>query len=216
MKVNDRKEELTKIAYKLFLKNGYENTSIDEIIKEAKIAKGTYYYYFESKEETLEEVVNMMLDNMVQKAKQVLEIKMTPIQKIINIIMCFKPEIEEEIISNALHLPENIVMHKKLNKKVIEEATPLLSQVVKEANKEKILNCKENISEKVKTTLMLSQNLFDDMNYTEKDIIVYIEILESLYGAEKGSLNFIRNLIGNEWLKNEKYNKYKKFNKRVF
>ena len=42
-----RKQELLKIAYKMFLSKGYENTSVDEIIEEAGIAKGTYYYYFE-------------------------------------------------------------------------------------------------------------------------------------------------------------------------
>lgn len=32
-----------KTAYELFLNKGYENTSIDEIIAKAGIAKGTYY-----------------------------------------------------------------------------------------------------------------------------------------------------------------------------
>ena len=34
----------------------------DEIIAEAGIAKGTYYYYFPSKEATLEAVIDMMID----------------------------------------------------------------------------------------------------------------------------------------------------------
>lgn len=198
MKTNNRKQELTKIAYNLFLTKGYENTSIDEIIKEAGIAKGTYYYYFESKEETLEEVINMMLDNMVIRAKQVIEMPLSAIEKFISVIMCFKPNIEEEQLSNTIHLPENIFMHQKVNKRIIAEAIPILSKVVEQGNDEKLLNCKENISEKVKTTLLLSQNLFDDMNYSENDVAVYIEILENLYGAKKGSLNFVRKLIGNK------------------
>ena len=55
-----RKQELLGIAYRLFLSRGYENTSVDDIIDEAGIAKGTYYYYFESKEQTLEKVIDMM------------------------------------------------------------------------------------------------------------------------------------------------------------
>ena len=39
------RQDLLQIAYKLFLEKGYENTSVDTIIAEAKIAKGTYYYY---------------------------------------------------------------------------------------------------------------------------------------------------------------------------
>lgn len=198
MKTNNKKQELTKIAYKLFLTKGYENTSIDEIIKEAEIAKGTYYYYFASKEETLEEVINIILDNMVSRAKQVIEMPLTAIEKFISVIMCFKPSIEEEQLSNTIHLPENVVMHQKMNKRIITEAVPILVKVVEQGNNEKLLNCKDNIYEKVKTTLLLSQSLFDDMNYTEQDVVVYIDILENLYGAEKGSLDFVKKLIGNE------------------
>lgn len=198
MKTNNKKQELTKIAYKLFLTKGYENTSIDEIIKEAGIAKGTYYYYFASKEETLEEVINLILDNMVSRAKQVIEMPLTAIEKFISVIMCFKPSIEEEQLSNTIHLPENVVMHQKMNKRIITEAVPILVKVVEQGNNEKLLNCKDNIYEKVKTTLLLSQSLFDDLNYTEQDVVVYIGILENLYGAEKGSLDFVKKLIGNE------------------
>ena len=69
---NLTKKELLKIAYKLFMTKGYENTSVDEIIAEAKIAKGTYYYYFESKEATLEKVIEMMIEEECKKANEIL------------------------------------------------------------------------------------------------------------------------------------------------
>ena len=88
-------------------------------------------------------------------------------------------------------------MHEKVNKKIIENAVPILSQIVEEGNKQKILDCKENITEKIKITLMLSSALFDDGNYNEADVKIYIDIVENLLGAKKGSLAFIKNLIGN-------------------
>ena len=57
-----RKGELLQIAYRLFLSQGYENTSVDEIIEAAGIAKGTFYYYFQSKEQMLEAVIGMMIE----------------------------------------------------------------------------------------------------------------------------------------------------------
>lgn len=197
MKSINRKEELLKIAYNKFITKGYLNTSIDEIIGEAKIAKGTYYYYFESKEKTLEEVINMVVEKMINKAKAVLELELPLEQKFINVILSFKPKINEKTLTEAINLPENIIMHEKLNKKVVENAVPILSQIVEEGNKQKILNCKENISEKIKITLILSSELFDDGNYNQADIKVYIEIVETLLGAQKGSLSFIKKLIGN-------------------
>ena len=67
-----RKLELLKIAYGMFITKGYENTSVDGIIEEAGIAKGTFYYYFESKEQLLEDVIEMMLDEEIAKAEEVL------------------------------------------------------------------------------------------------------------------------------------------------
>ena len=37
----------------MFAEHGYENVSVDEILQEAGIAKGTFYHYFESKEDIL-------------------------------------------------------------------------------------------------------------------------------------------------------------------
>ena len=197
LKSIERKEELLKIAYNKFITKGYQNTSIDEIINEAKIAKGTYYYYFESKEKTLEEVINMVVEKMTNKAKKTLELELPLEQKFINIILSFKPEINEETLTEAINLPENIIMHEKINKKIIKNAVPILSQIVEEGNKQGILNCKENIPEKIKITLMLSSDLFDEGNYNENDIEIYIDIVETLLGAKKGSLSFIKKLIVN-------------------
>ncbi|MBX9668444.1 MAG: TetR/AcrR family transcriptional regulator [Candidatus Obscuribacterales bacterium] len=37
----------------LFMKKGYENTSVDDISAAANVAKGTFYYHFKSKDEVL-------------------------------------------------------------------------------------------------------------------------------------------------------------------
>ena len=119
----------------MFLNKGYENTSIEDIIKEAKIAKGTYYYYFESKEATLEEVINMMINEEVTIAKEVLNMPISIPEKIVGIITSLRPKIDEKEIQNTLNKKENLVMHEKINNRTIEEAIPLLEPVVNEGIK---------------------------------------------------------------------------------
>ena len=115
-----RKQELLQIAYRLFISRGYENTSVDEIIEEAGIAKGTYYYYFETKEQMLEEVIGMMIDQETETARQILKAEIPIPQKIAGIISSLRPRQEEMPIEGALMQPENIVMHEKIRKKIVE------------------------------------------------------------------------------------------------
>lgn len=44
-----KKRRLTDAAYQLFMNDGFQNTSIDDIAKLANVAKGTFYLYFHDK-----------------------------------------------------------------------------------------------------------------------------------------------------------------------
>lgn len=43
------KRKIFAIAMRLFKEKGYDNVTVDEIVKEAEIAKGTFYIYFPTK-----------------------------------------------------------------------------------------------------------------------------------------------------------------------
>lgn len=189
-----RKKELLKIAYDMFLTQGYENTSVDEIIEKAQIAKGTYYYYFQSKEQMLEEVIDMMIDSETEMAKQVITMDISVPQKIVGIITSMKPSEAEEPIKNTLFQQENVLMHYKVRKKLIDIITPLLSEVINEGVKEGIFEC-DNISERVKMLLVISDSTFNEGKFSERDISVFIDMTEKLLGAENGTMSFIYDLI---------------------
>lgn len=189
-----RKLELLEIAYRMFISRGYENTSVDDIIAEAGIAKGTYYYYFESKEQTLEEVIGMMIDKEIEAAGAILDSDMPVPQKIIGIIASINPSQEEKTIEGALMQPENIVMHQKIKRRLVEKVVPLLTKAVEEGVEQGIFLC-DNIPERVKMMLVLSSEIFDENNYTDRDIEVFIDITEKLLGAKKDSMIFIKQLI---------------------
>lgn len=195
MKKEIRKNELIKIAYQLFITKGYENTSVDEIIAKAKIAKGTYYYHFESKEQMLEEVVNMMIDKGVEKAKQVVNSNLKMEEKLVYTILALRVAPEEQLVEDAIHTKENLILHKKINDRIIDEAVPILSSLVRKAKEEGIFTCDDNIEERVKMTLILSSEMFDHNEINEAKISVFIDTLEKIYGAKTGSLSFITKLI---------------------
>ena len=189
-----RKQELLQIAYRMFLQKGYEETSVDEIIAQAGIAKGTYYYYFETKEQMLEEVIGMMIEQEMQAAEQILQTDLPVPQKIVGIITSLRPATAESPIEEALMKPENIIMHGKIQKKLIESVTPLLSEVVEEGIAEGIFAC-DHIPERVRMLLVISSETFDEGQFSEGDIAVFIDMAEKLLGAETGTMQFVRELI---------------------
>ena len=189
-----RKQDLLNIAYRMFIEKGYENTSVDDIIAEAGIAKGTYYYYFESKEATLEAVIEMMIEKAENIAKAAL-MKPVPIpQKLASVVYAFQPNKDEIVITDVLERKENIVMHDKIGKKIVEVAVPILSDIVREGIAQGIFAC-TNVEERVKMLLIMSQNMFDYGAYSNKDIEVYVDMLEKSLGAKEGTMSFISEFL---------------------
>lgn len=190
-----RKQELIRIAYRLFVSKGYERTSVDEIIEEAGIAKGTYYYYFESKEQMLEDVIEMMLQAEMAQAAAVLRAPLSVPEKIVGIIASIRPAQEEQSIGDALHRPENILMHNKIRGRMIDLIVPLLSQAAQEGVEQGLFVC-DHIPERVRMIMILSSDLFDDHHASTPAMAdVFIDTTEKILGAQAGTMGFIRALI---------------------
>ncbi|MBR4224280.1 MAG: TetR/AcrR family transcriptional regulator [Oscillospiraceae bacterium] len=188
------KKKLLEIAYELFITKGYDETSVDDILSIAQIAKGTYYYYFKSKEQMLEEVIDMMIEHQAKAAAQIASAPLPIPQKIIGVISSFRLTQGEEQIGELLERPEDLLMHKKMMEKLINKVTPLLCGLIEEGITSGIFNC-NNIPVRVKILLMLSSTLFDDAGQTEEEVTVFIDIAEKILGAEKGTMGFIKALI---------------------
>ena len=57
-----RRNEILDKAAGLFEERGYNNTTVNDILREVNIAKGTFYYYFKSKEEVLDAIIDRYLE----------------------------------------------------------------------------------------------------------------------------------------------------------
>lgn len=60
-------------AFALFLKNGYDTTSVQSIIDAVGIAKGTFYHHFKGKEEMLVALVEGMSQRVVTVVQSVVD-----------------------------------------------------------------------------------------------------------------------------------------------
>ena len=64
MAVNDTKHKIVGVASRLFGRYGFYKTSMDEIARISRKAKGSLYYHFKSKEELFTEVVATEISSM--------------------------------------------------------------------------------------------------------------------------------------------------------
>jgi AcrR family transcriptional regulator len=66
------KEKITEQSIRLFEKKGFTETSIQDIVDSLGVTKGTYYYYFSSKEELLMDIHIKYIKNLVEAQEKIL------------------------------------------------------------------------------------------------------------------------------------------------
>ncbi|WP_197374424.1 TetR/AcrR family transcriptional regulator [Mycolicibacterium baixiangningiae] len=59
-------------AVKLFAKQGYDATSVQQVVDDAERTKGAFYYYFDSKEDLLQQLHDNSVDYQLELVREVL------------------------------------------------------------------------------------------------------------------------------------------------
>ena len=67
-----RRAELIEAARQLFDKNGIKNTQVSQIVEKVGVAKGLFYYYFKSKDEIVNEVVDLVMSELKEASLKIL------------------------------------------------------------------------------------------------------------------------------------------------
>ena len=78
-----RRSQIVRAAAAVLGRQGYAETSLKDVAREAKVAPGLLHYYFESKEELLLEVVTVTERQMVANWKAVVEAVDDPLERIV-------------------------------------------------------------------------------------------------------------------------------------
>ncbi|HEY6122008.1 MAG TPA: TetR/AcrR family transcriptional regulator [Pyrinomonadaceae bacterium] len=68
--VGDKREAILRAAIQVFARNGYFNSKVADIAREAGIADGTVYLYFKSKEEILHSIFDQSMEKAIADGKK--------------------------------------------------------------------------------------------------------------------------------------------------
>ena len=92
------KSRIVKSAWNLFYKNGYDDTTVEDIITASKTSKGTFYHYFKSKEGLLN-----TLSYLFDEKYEALTLELTPAMSAMDQLLFLNQELFR-MIENSISL----------------------------------------------------------------------------------------------------------------
>jgi AcrR family transcriptional regulator len=133
-KPEERKTEILDAAEKLFHTKGYEATTISDIIAKAGIARGTVYYYFKSKDEIMDAVIERSIVNQIESLMPIVNKQnLDAVAKIKQIITeNSKMNLANQDMLDYLHQPQNVTMHQKSLVQGVRKSAPVIAQIIQQ------------------------------------------------------------------------------------
>lgn len=200
-----RREDILAVAAELFMRHGYEATAVDQIVRAAEIAKGTFYYYFSSKKAVLETIARNVVQRMVHVSQAVEQQPgLGAIEKLCAIFAAqSRVEQQEQALVDDLHRPENRELHDQINMETIKAIGPILANVIQQGCQEGIFDVPDPLST-VQFLLAGSQMIFDRdaFDWTPEELIARHEamilLIERGLGAAPGSISLIEQALKQE------------------
>jgi AcrR family transcriptional regulator len=198
-----RRQEILVTARELFIKKGYEQTSVNDILKIVDIAKGTFYYYFASKEEVLMAIILDIVEEGASRAEKILKDKSIPlVNRIMMAIMAQAPEFEgSDEIKEVLHKVENAKLEQLYLRAMLKRMTPVLQESVLEGIDREIFRI-EYPTECIESILLLGHMMFDcdvfewKMEDYPRKIQAFLCNAEKMLGTKEGELKEFMRMFG--------------------
>ena len=206
----ERRQELMAAAQHLFYTKGYENTSVNDIIKAVGVSKGAFYHHFDSKAAVLEAIVAQLMKQAVADLQEIVaDETLTAIpkwQKAVQLSNSWKRDKEAEIVQvgRILREEENILLHHKLRTEWLKVSVPEIAKIIDQGIAEDVFNV-EHIPETAVILLTVTSSFSDEVGelianpekFNDPTTLAWQKfaamqsIVERLLGAPTGSIPII-------------------------
>jgi AcrR family transcriptional regulator len=201
----ERRIELIDMAEKLFIEKGFEQTLISDIVKSLGVAQGTFYYYFKSKDDILNSILERKWEQFASRLIEEIEVaNINPLQKLqIVFSKLFMPNINDKSETKnfkAVLGPAILSrFHQQFDEARIKILKPLIAKIIKQGIEERVFR-EINYPDEVIDITFYGINLFMHIHspsFRDKKVFKgkmsgLEEMLEIMLGVEKGSFKFIK------------------------
>lgn len=184
---DERKAEIIEVAKGLFLNKGIDKTSVNEIVRNVGVAQGLFYYYFKTKQEVVEAVIDDLIEDMIIDAKSILQDSYIDFyEKIRKFIRTFFSLVlnDRGAFATDFHLPKNKELRQDAMNKAIKLMSPYMVDVVEKGVKEG----KAKVKYPRSTVIMLFYGICTMTHEEELTEEVILSMVEQSLGIKHGIL----------------------------
>lgn len=183
------------IAEQLFLEKGYDDTLVSDIVNQAGVAQGTFYYYFKSKEAVLDEITDKYIQIIVRSMEQISKDEnLHAVDKLVKIFK-FSVSFREDTMSimQEVNDEKNLHLQRKFEERIPLETVGPLAHIFKEGVDEGSFNTPypEYAAKAFNgISAMVLQGLDNaDTDEIKRRFMVIFDFIERILGAESGVIS---------------------------
>jgi TetR/AcrR family transcriptional repressor of nem operon len=213
-----RRNEILDAAQRLLYQKGYEQMTIQDILDDTHISRGAFYYYFDSKQNLLEGLIERMGEEGIQLIRPILtDPKFNALQKL---QIYFETAMRWKTTQKAALIPvlkvwysdDNALLRQKEQTAGKKIMIPLLKDMLRQGISEGLLSMPHpeqmaevlvslilGLSDALGELILASQAGSTDLEHVEATISAYTYSIERLLGAAPSSLKLIDMDMMKQW-----------------
>ena len=163
-KAKTTKKKIVSAAWKLFYEQGYDNTTVDDIVEESGTSKGSFYHYFEGKDALLSSL-SFLFDEKYEELMPTVDPEMNSVDKLLYLNRELFGVIENTVSLELLARLFSSQLVTKGEKHLLDRKRTyyrLLRQIVSQGQEREELTDTRTVSEIVKAYAMFERGLMYD------------------------------------------------------
>ena len=201
----DKRELIYDAMEELMRTVPFNEISVESIAKKAGVGKGSVYYYFDSKDDILNNVIERSFRRAIREYLDNIRFEKTAIGRIKQLFRCvirrdFSDSKQNLIIT--LHLHDDLVLHNKLKSVAIQELSPILTVLLEQGIEEgsiKLDYPRESAEIIVSVLTVFLDNSISDSGSVKKKLKIFSNVLETCLHTQKGSFDFLFDTLNEEY-----------------
>lgn len=129
-----RRQELLDIAARSFAEHGYDSTTVDDVIRQAGLSKGAFYYYYPSKQALLEGLATAAATRALEALQPVMNASGLGAVDRLNAFLRQGRQTHDAAatlaVFESIFRPDNVVLYHRMHAAVMAVMLPPLTEIL--------------------------------------------------------------------------------------